>query len=261
MAGRLSIRRVGNILPTLSLVGLLLVIGILIWLCTAGLPGCALRYIEKEAAAAGINLSIDKIKLYPRSGLALKAEKIAILQEQPDAAPVALQLKKTRISFSLARLLSGDYRPANIQISGGKLVLPLSHTPGDELVLKELETYTTFFRNSNGFSANLTARLCNAELQVKLGSVRGLPEFKQDQAEESSSPDLPAILAELRPTLREVKTQLETQEWTEEVHPAIAVSLYASDKWKAQLKASIPNYDIRNFRFRDAELDAVIDEG
>ncbi len=259
MAGRLSIRRVGNILPTLSLVGLLLVIGILIWLCTAGLPGCALRYIEKEAAAAGINLSIDKIKLYPRSGLAFKAEKIGILQEQPDAAPVALHLKKARISFSLARLLSGDYRPSDIQISGGKLVLPLSHTPGDELVLKELGIYTTFFRNTNGISANLTARLCDAELQVKLGSIQGIPEFKQEQAEESTGPDLPAILAELRPTLREVKTQLETQEWTEEVHPAIAVSLYASDKWKAQLKASIPNYDIRNFRFRDAELDAVID--
>ena len=260
MAGRLSIRRVGNHLPTLILVGLLLVIGILIWLCTAGLPGCALRYIEKEAAAAGINLSIDKIKLYPRSGLAFKAEKIVILQEQPDAAPATLQLKKARVAFSLARILSGDYRPADIQISGGELVLPLSHTPGDEMALKELGLYTAFFRNTNGISANLTARFCNTELQVKLGSVRGLPEFKQDtQAEESSGPDLPAMLAELRPTLREVKKQLESQEWTEAAHPSIAISLYASEKWKAQLRASIPNYDIRNFRFRDAELDAVID--
>ena len=66
MAGKLTIRRVGHLLPTLCLVVLLLVVGIITWLSTAGLPGCVLRYIEREAsAAAGLPITIEKIKLAP----------------------------------------------------------------------------------------------------------------------------------------------------------------------------------------------------
>ncbi len=261
MAGKLSIRRVGTILPTLSLVGLLLVIGIIIWLCTAGLPGCALRYIEKEAAKAGIELRIHKIKLHPRAGLALKAEKIIARQQQPDAAPAEIHLRKARISFRLARLLSGEYRPEDIQLSDGTFTLPLSDTPGDELVLNNVDIYTAFFRNTDGLSANLTAELCNVDLQVRLGATDSLFSSNETDTDgtDATNDSLAEMLAEFRPRLREVKSRLEGQQWTRENRPSIAVSLYASDKWRAQLKASIPSYEIGNIHFRDAILDARVD--
>ena len=87
MAGKLSIRRVGNFLPSMCLAGVLLVVAIITWLCTVGLPDCALRYIEQEAAKAGVQLSIDKIRLSPSSGMAAKAEDVVVTLPQADAAP------------------------------------------------------------------------------------------------------------------------------------------------------------------------------
>lgn len=262
MAGKLSIRRVGNILPTLSLVGLLLVISVIIWLCTAGLPGCALRYIEQEAARIGVNLSIDKIRLYPKSGLSFKIEKARIHQEQPGAAPIELSLPKTLVSFNLIRLISGEHLPEELQITRGELRFPLSNTPGDELKLEKVSFYTAFFRNTDGLSTNITASLGNVDLQIKLATTRPLQELlpTSTSTEEASSTSLEDMLVSIRPTLQEVKKQLDKQQWTENSHPVLSISLYTAQKWKALLKASIPSYEIGDFHFRDASLDASIDD-
>ena len=256
MAGKLSIRRVGTILPTLSLVGLLLVISVFIWLCTAGLPGCALRYIEQEAAKAGINLSIEKIRLTPKSGLALKAENIVLTQEQKEAAPAVLQVKKAQIAFSLTRLITGNLKPENIQITRGKLVLPLSHEPGDELTLKNVDVYTAFFRNSNGISANLTADLHHVDLNVKLGALN-LPDSSGQGG--NTELDIPAALASVRPTLIKVKEHLQNQQWTDKEHPDVNITFLGGERWRVQVKADIPNFEIRNFQIRDAQADAAFD--
>ena len=262
MAGKLSIRRVGTLLPTLSLAGLLLAIGIILWLCTVGLPDCALRYMEQEAARNGVNLSIGRIRLAPKSGFSFKIEKVRIHQEQPGAAPIELSLPKTQVTFSIIRLLSGEFRPEDLRITRGELRFPLSNTPGDELKLEKVSFYTAFFRNTGGLSSNLTASLGNVDLQIKLGTTQSLQELLPtgtDTTADSSS-SLEDTLVSLRPTLQEVKQQLDKQQWTEENHPVLTVSLYTAHKWKAQLKASIPSYEIGNFHFRDATLDASIDD-
>lgn len=256
MAGKLSIRRVGNILPTLCLVGLLLATTIIIWLCTVGIPDCALRYIENEAAKAGIELHIDKIRLYPRSGLALKAEKIRVRQEQTDAGPAELSIRKVQIAFSLIRLLSGDIRPLDIQVSNGRLILPLSDTIGDALTLNDIDIYTAFFRNSNGISVNLSANFHHINLHVKLGTGDLLEQNSTDSGKEQLS--LSKALAEIRPTLQEIKKQLDVQSWSEQSHPDVEINLIHGERWKARLKASIPCYEVEHFHFRDAQLDASI---
>lgn len=257
MAGKLSIRRVGNILPTLSLVGLLLVISVIIWLCTAGLPGCALRYIEQEAAKAGIKLSIEKIRLDPKSGLAFKAEDIVLTQEQNDAAPVEFQVGKAQISFSLTRLISGNFKPESVQITRGDLVLPLSNEPGDNLSLKKVSIYTAFFRNNDGISANLTANFHHVDLSVKLAALN-LPTASSQGGEKTES-DIPAMLASVRPALIKVKEQLRNQQWSDQEHPSVALTFFGGEKWRAQLKANIPSYEISDFHIRDAQADAVFD--
>lgn len=256
MAGKLSIRRVGTILPTLSLVGLVLVISVIVWLCTAGIPGCALRYIEQEAAKAGLNLSIEKIRLAPKSGLAFKAENVVLTQEQKDAAPAVLLVKKAQISFSLPRIIAGHFKPENIQITRGNLVLPLSHAAGDELSLKNVGIYIAFFRKSNGISANLTADFHHVALSVKLGAIN-LP-TSPDQSE-GAEMALSEALASVRPTLVEVRKHLQNQHWTKAKHPSVSLNLYGGERLRAQLKADIPSYEINNFHIRDAQVDATID--
>ena len=256
MAGKLSIRRVGTILPTLSLVGLVLAISVIIWLCTAGLPGCALRYIEQEAAKAGINLSIEKIRLSPKSGLAFKAENVVLTQEQNDAAPAVLLVRKTQIAFSLPRLIAGHFKPKSIQITRGNLVLPLSHEPGDELTLKNVGIYTEFFHNRNGISASLTANFHQINLNVKLGAI----DLPTDSAPgESTEMDIPAALASVRPTLIEVRKHLQNQQWTDKENPDVNLTLLGGEKWRVQLKADIPSYEIYDFHIRDAQAEATFD--
>jgi hypothetical protein len=144
MAGKLTIRRVGHFLPALCLVAGLLLIAVTTWLCTAGLPSCALRYIEEEAARAGLPLTVEKIKLSPSSGLAVKAEGLQLHLEQPDAAPAQVYFRKIKVAFSLTRLLSGQYMPLNAAAKGGRVAIPLSKEAGDSLQLEALDIYTTF---------------------------------------------------------------------------------------------------------------------
>lgn len=97
MAGKLKIKRNGGCLPTLSLLVLLLLGGVLAWLSLAGLPGSVLRDIEQEAAAAGVPVKIGAVKLAPGSGLALKVENVSLTVPQPGAPDANLTVRKLRV--------------------------------------------------------------------------------------------------------------------------------------------------------------------
>ncbi len=261
MAGKLTIRRAGNFLPTMCLVGLLVVIGIIAWLCTAGLPGCALRYIEAEAAQAGLSLSIEKIRLSPRSGLAFKAEKVKLTLKQEDAAPVALNIRKAQIAISLARILSGEFQPDNIHIARGKLTVPLSNTPGDSLELSNIDIYTSFLKNGRGINSTLSASLHNIGIKTKILLTNDLsnPDTEQSQKETlaDSLESATRQLAEFRPYLQTAKRQLDHQQWDADKHPELEFSIFLGKQQRAEVIANIPSYEVRQFHFRDASLKAT----
>lgn len=264
MAGKLSIRRVGNYLPSMCLAGVLLVVAVITWLCTVGLPDCALRRIEAEAAKAGVQLSIGKIRLSPSSGMAAKAEDVLVQLEQEDAAPATLRTRKAQIAFSIARLLTGEFRPLNVRIVDGELNLPLSEQETDSLKLEDIDLYTVFLRNSKGVNSTIQARLHNIRLETRLlltDPEAALAEASSAEGAESTAPaQSPAEqLAALRPQLREVKKQLSNQDWNEQSHPHIKLAIFQGKEWKVELDASVPSYELDQFHFRDAQLKGSVE--
>ena len=78
MAGKLNIRRVGSLLPTLCLL-VITILGIIVaWLGTFGIPEFLLRYTEEKVAEQGIYVKIDRVRADIVHGLALCVEGIAI---------------------------------------------------------------------------------------------------------------------------------------------------------------------------------------
>ena len=263
MAGKLSIRRVGNFLPSMCLAGVLLVVAIITWLCTVGLPDCALRYIEQEAAKAGVQLSIDKIRLSPSSGMAAKAEDVVVTLPQADAAPATLKVRKVQVAYSIARMLTGQFRPYNIRVVDGTLSLPLSEQEGDKLELKGIDLYTVFQQNGKGIVSTLKARLHHADLETMLvlaDTEKALTELNSENAPEAGPSQSPAeLLADLRPQLREIQRQLELQQWSDTVYPHLKLNFIQGKAWKIALDGSVPSYEWEQFHFRDAKLSASIE--
>lgn len=262
MAGKLTIRRIGTIIPTLCLLGGVLTVSVIIWLCTAGLPGCALRYIEEEAARAGVNLHINKIRLSPRSGLALKAEKITLLLEQPDAAPLELKVRKVQVGLSLGRMVTGDFTPVNIRVTDGHLKLPLSNEANDEVQLKLEDIYTVFRPDNRGLSTTANARLCNVNVLLRLmlnNAEKSFASLESETQQETDTQLLTAPIVEWRPRIRQVKQILDNQKWNTQQCPILEIAIFQRQNWNARLSASIPCFEIEHFHFRDAELLATIE--
>ncbi len=258
MAGKLSIRRVGNFLPSMCLAGVLLVIAVLIWLCTAGIPDCALRYLEEEAARNGINLKIEKIRLSPSSGLAAKAEGVEVTLEQPGAAPLALKTRKVQVAFSLSRMLTGTFYPANIHLVDGALNIPLSEAADDAIAVQDVDIYTVFHRNGKGINTDIKANLNQISLETRI-LIRNTEELINElkaQEEEPANADSADQLTDLRNQLKQLRRQLEGQNWNKKSHPHIKLSLIHRDAWRAELDASVPDYQLGRFLIKDALLSA-----
>lgn len=263
MAGKLTIRRVGNLLPHLCLVGVLLLVGIIVWLSTAGIPGCALRYIEEQAAEAGVPVKLEKIQLQPSSGLAIKAEGINLSVPQQELPPCALRIRKIQLVFSLGRLLAGDCTPTQLQVKGVSLNVPLGANETEQLKLEPLDLQVGFGTEWQSINATLSTYLHGVELKWNLslrekdGLWQLFPE-KQETSDTTTEPldELSSLLAEYRPVLQQLKNQLDTQHWTAESHPKIQFTIRKGKYWRYGITAQVPDYELESFHFRDAEIDA-----
>ncbi|MBR2144151.1 MAG: hypothetical protein IJ956_01345, partial [Akkermansia sp.] len=202
MAGKITIRRVGTLLPHLCLVGLLAVVGLIIWLSTVGIPDCALRYIEAEAAKAGIPVRIEKIQLVPRAGLAVKAEGISLDVPQPELPEARLYLRKAQLAFSLSRLLAGDWTPQDLKLKGGKIDIPVSEQ--ETLPLTDIDIYIGFLRQFKGVFINTQNKLHGIELQTHL--FQPLEDLSKASQSAESSPlaqaDIPARIGQYLASFR-----------------------------------------------------------
>ena len=260
MAGKLTIRRVGHLLPTLCLVVLLLVVGIITWLSTAGLPGCVLRYIEREAsAAAGLPITIDKIKLAPRSGLAAKAEGVGITIEQPDALPATMRVRKAQITLSISRLLAGELQPSGLHVLGMEAVVPLSDKEGDAIHLDSVKLYTEWPQRNRRVLAEVNAHLQGIAVQGKLTLANPadlLSISVEDKADEGATKTPGEHLAEIRPLLQKFKEQIDEQKWENVPPPSISITAAHRNDWTAEIKAQIPSFRQAHFHFHDAQLAA-----
>lgn len=264
MPGKLTIRRVGHILPTLCLVVLLILLAALTWLSTAGLPGSVLRQIEHEVLqATGVPVSISKIKFAPRSGLAIKAEGTRVEITQPDAAPAIAEIPKILVTFRLPDLLEGELIPAKLHILRGSVDIPLSTKSEDVIQVDNFNLYVRRSAKRKSIGANLTTTIQGIALQGKF-NLAGISEI----ANEEISTDEPAasaqtgpgeLLAGIRPWLKDFKEQTNKQDWSE-VKPHLDVKVSFNNEWNISLLAQIPSYHLGDFHFTNTQLDAVFEK-
>ncbi len=255
MAGKLSIRRVGTLLPTICLLGGLLVLALLIWLCTAGLPSCALRYIENQAAAHGVPLSVKRIKIAPRSGFALKAQDVTLHYNQQDAAPATLFIKKAQVEFSLTRILMGNAVPLNIQLRSGRGSLPLSENEQEAILLDDLNIYITLPREGKSVRGNISANIQGIDLKGVI-SIADYKKLLSDTTQQEGSSGTTNTLSQVRLYLQAFRNHISNQNWENVAPPYLNFNIQHREDWSATLQASLPHYDVGQFRFRDAVLKA-----
>lgn len=103
------LRWIRALLPACLIVCVLAVTLLLIVLSTAGLPGFALRAIEREAAQRGIYLSVDKIRLDLFDGFGFVVKRLELFESPPaqHSSPFLL-ISRMRVDVAMDALWSGQ---------------------------------------------------------------------------------------------------------------------------------------------------------
>ncbi len=257
MARKLTIRRVGGLLPALSLVVLVLLASLITWLSTAGLPDCALRRIEQEAARQGIYLHIGQLKLSPASGLAIRARRVELYASQNDTTPLARVYRAT-VGISASQLLFHRRLSFTMaEFRGLNITLP---TDGDEPLVLNHASASAIIRN--GRFVRLTSGSAIFErIPITLQGAFMLPEADTSISSGSSESgkavplDLKALLEPYRATAGRIHRALASQHWSVHDCPSVHLRLQALRRTQLGAVISIPRYDEGQFHFRDAHID------
>ncbi len=255
MARKITIRRVGGLLPAVSLVVLVLLASLVIWLSTVGLPGSALRAIEAEAAKEGIHLKLGSVKLSPSSGLAVRARRVALYAAAGDAQPLATLERATLGISARALLLQGKLLPTKAEFRNLHISLP---TDGEAPLRMENISASALIRQGN--YVRLTSATALVEgIPVTLRGAFELPELspaKPTPGSSSSEPlDLPALLEPCKAPAGKIQRAIAAQRWTPEERPSVELRLIALRNTQLSARINIPRYDEQQFHFRDASLD------
>lgn len=266
MAGKLIIRRVGNLFPHLCLACVLVLVALIIWLSTVGLPSSAERFIEQQAADAGLPITLKDIKFIPRKGLAIKIEQLALKVPQPDEEPAELNLRKVELGFNLFQLLTGDCIPRKLRLKDGCLRIPDKCGNEDEISISNIDAHCTFFPRQSGIRAFVKANLHGIELDNKIllifqpkAELAGA-NVEQQKKQTLLIDTISRLLAENKHYIREVHKELEHQKWDTTSKPRINLILSRTNELKARLTVWVPDYEIDSIQVEDAELDASFDQ-
>ena len=259
MAGKLNIRRVGSLLPTLCLL-VITAIGIVVaWLGTCGFPESLLRYVEKQAGEQGIHLKLDSVRAAMVQGPALCVEGITIYLDadaKRKEAPLAT-VQRVTVGLNFPRLLRGEIWPSVLRVEGGDIRIPLREdAEGRDFHVSSLKLL------GNGYGNAL--RLTSGTLQVQgipvtlRGSISReilLQFLQKDQPENTEKIDLKQLLGEHRELLDQIAAKIEEQHWNTEETPSLDLRINGESEWRISVRSRIPSYDSGPFLFRDTEVD------
>lgn len=261
MNRKLTIKRVGNHLPTIILVGFLFFGITLSLLSLVGLPDCLLRKIEEAAAAHGIYLKIGELHLEPSKGLAARADGIQLYTKADAEAPL-LKAGSVTASLHLTDLLMGQAKPKNIRLDNIQADIPVTDAPGKTLTLKELSLNGSVDRRGN---LHITAGTLNLQgvvlklsgfLKQFLYKAQNVEEETETETEtETHAPfDLSALLAEYSGYTNKVYHYIDAQQWAENETPELRAEFYIHKHPNVTLTGEVPCYNFDIFHLRDARL-------
>lgn len=258
MKGKLTIRRVGNHIPTITLVGFLFLCITIAWLSFVGLPESLLRKIENAAANEGIYLKLDALHLEPSRGLAVRADKIDFYPDKEVSAAPLLKAKSITIGFSFSELLRGKLTPGLLELKNARANIPVTDTPGAKLKLRNINL--TAHSDSSGNLNISTAVLHLHGIVIRLGGEitdynRFFTPSASTSGEQTSQPiNIPALLTQYAPYTDKAYKIIEEQKWTAQEAPEVRLDIVYRDKLTATISGEIPRYDFNIFHIRDTRL-------
>lgn len=263
MKRKLIIRRVSSFVPTFLLIGLVLMAGLLGWLTLIGLPASVLRYLEAQAAAQGIYLHVDQIRLSPSAGLALKARGIRLYPTAQSSQALA-EIPELLASVRGSRLLQGQFIMSRMQIKGGNISLPVSGQTSDGLCLRDINANAIFRGANDCFDTEADMFLMGIPIVLHYSCIFS-DKAQHDTAEADEPPTaeettrelikLDEQLATAQPYLDLVYRTITKQRWEQKDMPALNLRIQQKDDdAEAALTASVPKYEAHGFHFRDARM-------
>lgn len=262
MARKLTIRRVGGCLPALSLVVLLLFCITIGWLSIVGLPQDLLRYLEKEAAAQGLHLKLDAVKLDPRYGLAFRAEGLRLYDCEEAETPLA-RADSFTLGVNVSRMFTGVLSADTLILRNGAVYLPTRQEGDKKLTLDKINVSASLTRRQ-------IARLTAASMQLQGIPIRlrgsydltpvvnsAISADVETQEEQQTEPiDLKKALQEYVPVFDTIYRYLTSQQWAEDEKPNLELQLHsAGERSRYSFKLNAPKYDWKQFHFRNATAD------
>ncbi|MBQ2814973.1 MAG: hypothetical protein IJE66_08235 [Akkermansia sp.] len=261
MARKITIRRVGTIFPALCLVVVVFVSFCIGWLSIAGLPGWALRRIEQEAAAYGVQARIGAIRLALSSGLAFKAENTSLKMPFGEGA-AEFYFRKLLVDFNIFEIAGGQKVPSDIQLIEATLSLPLQMEGGEKLEATQMNASLHFFNRGELIAINSHTLLQGIKLNFRgdfpLASGQansGSGNAEEEGLSEAASIDLTELLTPYLPQLQQAYSEIRKQQWTDKNAPTIDLKLsFRNDKPEAEVSADIPCYSMGDILFRQASL-------
>ncbi len=252
MASKLIIRRAGGFLPALCLAGLVLLTAVFIWLSTAGLPGWVLRDIEAAASERGVHLRLQRLKLSPASGLALRARGVDLYARKDDAKPLA-HIDRATVGIRFTSLLMGEFSPHMAEFRGLRVELPTSQ--GEPLTLSDGAASASISRSEVVRIENASCRL--GGITLRLGGAFRLSDLLGEESGDDEPLDLPALIRPHQEKIDLAQRTLADQQWTRDEEPRVDLRVETVLSQQLACRASVPRFDEGQFHIRDAVLDVV----
>lgn len=253
MKKRLTIKRVGTLIPAFCLVGFLFIVSIIIWLTTAGFPQFVIDKVEDAALEKGVPLKIEKLRLSFSQGTGVVAEGIQIYAVEGDDTPV-LALDSVSVHMETLPLFVGNFKLKAAQLKGGKITLPVSDGEGKETLDTTAINITASIHDNYVTLTDTDCKLQGVPLHIKGGfSIADIT--SGDLAEEENEKlVIPAMIQGSQNIIDKVYHRIEEQHWVGEEFPEVYLDFTADEKFSMYVQATVPKYDIAQFSFRDAKL-------
>lgn len=257
MSRKLTIRRVGNHLPTIILVGFLFFSITLGWLSVEGLPDSLLRKIEAAAAEQGLHLKVGELHLEPTKGLAVQANDISLYVDAAEQQPL-LKADSVTASLHIGSLFSGDVKLKTLRIDKAAADIPVTDTPGKHLELSNFSLSAEIDRRNNLHLTSAALNLQGIALRLS-GSVELSRLLTKSPATAEPAPpaepvNMSDLLAQYATYTDKVYHTIEKQHWCPHETPLLRAELKLDETPYVTLTGEVPRYDFDIFHIRDARL-------
>lgn len=257
MSRKLTIRRVGSLLPTITLVGFLFFCITLGWFSVMGLPESLLRKIEATAAAQGIYLKVGGLHLEPTKGLAVQANNICLYSNATEQKPL-LKADSVTASIHVGSLLTGDVKLKTLRVDRAGVDIPVTDTPGQSLKLSDFSLSARIDRRETlhltSAALNLQGIALRLSGSVQLSPLLAVSPTTTEPATPAEPIDITSLLAQYAEYTDKIYHTITEQHWCQHETPLLRAEFELDGTPYVTITGEVPRYDFDIFHLRDTRL-------